>query len=212
VISSYSDYQVQVMRLMDGDDVSASEIPLATMEQVINLAERRIYREVRSRFNEKAFTGVVVTGNLATLPSDFESISTVHFGGRSLRPVTEEWLRDYLECEPTGECSFFASAGNSLQFGPAVADATAVQGRYFYRLDDLTRANFSANTFIAREPDLFIAAALVEAIPFFLQAKNQAQSFTERYERIKMAVNAGSSNVALNASRLTRSPSARLVA
>lgn len=211
MIASYSDYLVQVQRLIDGDDVSASDIATATLEQIVGLAQRRIYREVRSRYNEKAFSAVTTTSNLATLPADFEAVSVVHFGGKSLTPITEAAMRDYLDSNPTGDAVFFASVGSSLQFGPAVANGTSVQGRYFHRFDDLTAANFSANTLIAREPDLFIYAAVVEAIPFFPGAANQAQIFMSTYERIKTAINADSANVATNAARLVRSNSAGLV-
>lgn len=211
MIASYSDYLVQIMRLMDGDDVSASEISTTTLNQVVALAEKRIYREVRSRFNEKAFTGVTVTSNLAALPADFECVSVVHFGGKALEPIAEEAMREYLRNNPSGDCQFFASAGDSLQFGPAVADGTAVQGRYFCRLPDLTAATFSANTLIAREPDLFIYGALVEAAPFFTAAANQAQVFMAKYAAIKDAINLASERVAGNAGRVQRSNSARLL-
>jgi hypothetical protein len=212
MIASYSDYLVQVMRLIDGDDVSVSEIPRATLEQVIGLAQRRIYRDVRSRYNEKAFASVTVTSNLAAIPSDFESMSLIHFGKNALLPVTEEWLRSYNQAGATGDAVYFASSGTSLMFGPAVSDGTAVQGRYFYRLAELTEANFSANTFIAREPDLFIYAALVEALPFFTKAANQAQVFMTKYEQIKDAVNLSTARTAESAGRVMRSPSARLIA
>lgn len=211
MITSYSDYLVQVMRLIDGDDVSVSDVTTETMRQIVGLAQRRIYRDVRSRFNEKAFASVTTTDNLATLPIDFEAVSVVHFGGDALTPITEEAMRAYLRSNPTGDAVFFASAGSSLQFGPAVADGTVVQGRYFFRDDELTAANFSANALIAREPDLFIYAALVEAIPFFPGAANQAQLFLSRYEQTKDAINAASAKVAINAARLVRSPSAGLI-
>jgi hypothetical protein len=211
VIASFSDYLVQIQRLMDGDDVSASEITTETLRQVINLAERKIYRDVRSRFNERAFSGVEVTGNLAALPADFEAVSIAHFGAEALQPIAEEAMREYLQHSPTGECRFFCSAGSSLQFGPAVADGTALQGRYYCRLADLTPANFSTNTLIAREPDLFIYAALVEAVPFYVAAARNAQTYMQKYEQIKDAVNFDSKRVAGNAGRVQRSNSMRLV-
>lgn len=129
-IASYSDLLVQVTRLMDGEDVTATELTLGTLNQIVGQAERRIYREVRSRHNEKAFSSLTVTSNLATLPTDFEASSVVHFGKAPLLPVPEEWLREYLNNGATGDCKYFAEAGASFMFGPSVADATTVQGRY----------------------------------------------------------------------------------
>lgn len=211
MITSYSDYLVQVMRLIDGDDVTVSDLATDTLKQIVGLAQRRIYRQVRSRFNEIPFASTVTTtNNLAALPIDFEAVSIVHLGGKALTPVTEEFLREYLDSNPAGDACYFASVGSNLQFGPAVTDGTIVQGRYFARLDELTAANFSANTLIAREPDMFIYAALVEAIPFFPGAANNAQMFIAKYEQIKDAINSDSRNVAINAARLVRNNSARL--
>lgn len=208
MISSYTDYLTQIQRLIDGDDVSASEIAHATLDQIAKLAQRRIYREVRSRYNERAFAGLTTTGNLAPLPADFESLSVVYIDGAPLEPVAEEWLREYLDTQPSGPCKYVARAGSSLMFGPALADGTTVQGRYFARLDDLTAANFGANGFIAREPDLFIYAALLEAVPFF--PTQQAQLFAAKYESIKASVNDATERTAAHAGRIRRRPSVRM--
>lgn len=210
-IASYPDYLVQVMRLIDGDDVTVSDLSQNTMNQIVDLAQRRLYRVVRCRYNEVSFTSTSVTGNLAPLPSDFEEISLIHFGKRALEPVSEEWLLDYLQYAPTGDCRYFAASGANLRFGPAVTDGTLVEGRYYARLPDLTPANFSTNTLILREPDLFIYAALVEAVPFFNKAADQAQMFMAKFAQCVDAVNDGSRNAANNAARLVRRPSTALI-
>jgi hypothetical protein len=211
VIASYSDYLVQVMRLIDGDDVTVSDLSQNTMNQIVSLAQRRLYRMVRCRYNEVSFTTTTVTGNLAPLPLDFEAISIVHFGKKALTPVSEEWMREYLDGNPTGDARHFCASGANMLFGPAVADGTLVQGRYYARLDDLTPANFSANTLIAREPDLFIYGALVEAVPFFNKAADQAQSFAAKFAQAVESVNSSSQQLATNAARLVRKPSAWLI-
>lgn len=210
-IASYPDYLVQVMRLIDGDDVTVSDLSQDTMNQIVSLAQRRLYRVVRCRYNEVPFTATTTTNNLATLPADFEEVSIVHVGRRALAPVSEEWMREYLDCNPTGEARYFAAAGDSLQFGPALTDGTAVQVRYYARLPDLTPANFSNNTLILREPDLFIYAALVEAVPFFNKAADQAQMFMAKFAQAVESVNATSQQAATNAGRLVRRPSSSLI-
>jgi hypothetical protein len=211
VITSYTDYLVQIQRLIDGDDVSASEISHATLDQVAKLAQRRIYREARSRYNELAFSALTTTGNLAAVPADFEALSVMYVDGAPLEFVSEEWLREYLEAEHSGPCRYVARSGGSFIFAPALADGTTVQGRYFARLPDLTNANFSANAFIAREPDLFIYAGLLEAVPFFPVASQQAQLFAAKYEAVKNAVNVDTERTAI-AGRIRRRPSARMTA
>jgi hypothetical protein len=120
-------------------------------------------------------------------------------------------MREYLHGNPTGECKFFCAAGSSLQFGPAVTDATVLHGRYYCRLPALTSSNFGSNELIAREPDLFIYAALVEAVPFYVGAARNAAMYMEKYEQIKEAVNSDTKRTATRAGRLQRSNSFRLV-
>ena len=210
-IASYPQLLTDITRLIDGEDVSITQVAPATLAQVINLAERRVYRDVRCRWNEKPFSGVTVTGNLAAIPADFESLSTVHLGKKALEPVTEEWLREYLNNGASGDARYVAPAGGSLMFGPAVADGTAVQGRYFYRWPDLTQANFSANLLIANEPDVFLFACLVEAVPFFSTGAGQAQAWGEKYESVKERINTQHERMTANAGRIKRRASTSLM-
>ena len=210
-IASYPQLLTDITRLIDGEDVSITQVAPATMAQIVNLAERRVYRDVRSRWNEKAFSGVTVTSNLATLPADFESVSVIHFGKKALEPTSEEWLREYLQNGASGECRWFAPAGGSLMFGPTVADSTAVQGRYFYRWPDLTQDNFSSNLLIANEPDVFLFACLVEAVPFFSMAPGQPETWAAKYAATVEAINQARTRVAANAGRIRRQPSTKLM-
>ena len=207
-ITSFSGLLTQVTRLIDGDDVSVSSIAVATLEQVIAQAEKRIYREVRSRHNEKAFSAVTVSGNLATLPADFEACSTVHFGGKALTPMPEDWIRGYIDNGATGDCLYFAEAGPALYFGPAVANSTAVQGRYFCRLPDLNSTTLPTNALIAAEPDLFIYAILVEAAPFF---SKDAGYWEAKYSSIRDRINSDKTRAAYSAGRIRVRPSTSLM-
>lgn len=164
---TYSEFLVNVHRMMDGEDVGVSDLPLGMLQQLISVGEERVYAEVRCRHNEKAFTGLNVTNNEAPIPADYESLAVMHFGGKPLDPVSEEWLRDYLDSQPTGDARHVAEAGAAFMFGPAVSDGTAVQGRYHFRYPALNQANFATNALVNAEPNLFIYATLAESAPFF---------------------------------------------
>jgi hypothetical protein len=212
VIGSYAALLDTLMRLIDGEDTSVSDISTQTLGQCINAGERRLYREVRSRHNEKAFSSVTVTSNAASLPSDFEACSVVHFGGIPLKPVSEEWLREFLDSNPSGGARFFCEAGSSLMFGPAVGDSTAVQGRYFYRIADLTAANFSSNELMTYEPDLFVYAALAESGPYFGAEHMQRIPYWEaKYASIRDRINTNKNRAAYSAGRMTVRPSTPLM-
>jgi hypothetical protein len=203
-IASLADLRLQVLRLMDGDNVTSGEVEIATLNQVIGLAERRIYREVRSRHNEKVFSSVSVSSNLAALPNDFEASSVVHFGSYPLEPVAEEWLIQY-NVNRTGRPGYFAEVGNSLSFGPPASDGDLVQGRYFFRWPDLTEANIADNTLLQREPDLFIYACLTEGAAFF--GKDPAY-WEAKYQQALRRVNSDKERAAFAAGRIRIRPSA----
>lgn len=210
--AGYNDLLIAMSRMIDGDDSGYGDIPVASLEQFLMIAEHRIYREVRSRHNEKAFSALTTTSNLATIPSDFEATSVIHFGAAPLEPVSEEWLREYLDSSPSGDCRYFAEAGDSFIFGPSVANGTTVQGRYFYRWPALTRSNFTSNTLVSKEPDLFLYAALLEGAPYM--GSDQIQKvplWTARYEAIRDKLNADKTRTAFSAGRIKVRPSTRLM-
>lgn len=206
MIDTWSEFLVTLTRLIDGDDVSISDVSNDSLTAIISLGERRIYREVRSRHNEKAFSAVTVASNLAAIPDDFESSSVLHFGGKALIPAAEEWLREYLDGGPTGDCRYFAEAGGSFQFGPAVADGTALQGRYFYRWPDLNATTLPSNTLFLKENDLFLYGCLAESAPFFGQDA-RVPMWDARYRSIKDRINKERERGAFSAGRIARTNS-----
>ena len=209
-IATYSQLMVELNRLIDGENVTVSEVPLATLQSIVNLGERMVYREVRSRHNEVPFSGLTTSGNLATIPDDWESASTVHFGGKPLDPVSEDWLRIVNANGLTGQARYFAEAGPALTFAPVVADGTAVQGRYFARLPDLSAATLPSNALFMAEPDLFIYAALAKSGPFFEQDA-RVPLWTAEYTRIRDAINTAKDRAAFSAGRVQIRPSTNMI-
>lgn len=192
---------VAITRLLDGDDVTASEVSAETLDQLLTVAQQRIYREVRSRWNEQSFSGVTVTSNLAPLPSDFEDASIVHFGRQALIPVSETVIRDYWSDSSSGSDLYFARAGNSLTFFPAQANGTVVQGRYFARLPLLTDANMGSNLLYQNADDLFIYACLVESAQFFGESPS-LPAWEAKFVSIVTSLNESTHRTAYSAGRM----------
>lgn len=208
-INTLSELYVEIVRLLDGDDPEVSDLSTDTLGRLLSVAQRRIYRDVRSRWNEKSFTSLTVTGNLAALPSDFESPSIVHFGRQALIPVSEEVILDYYASSGTQE-KYFAVAGSSYTFWPAIADGTLMQGRYFARLPDLTDDNLSLNDLFQNADDLFVYAALVESAPFF-GASDKMPVWEAKYQSIVESLNYRTGRAAFDAGRLQVRPSASII-
>lgn len=200
-IVSLAELLTEVTRLLDGEDVSVTDLATSTLTRTLRIAEKRIYRELKSRFNEKAFSGVTVTGNLAPIPSDFKSAASVSFGKKALLPMPDNWMLEYLDGQRAGPCRYFSEAGASFRFAPAVTDGTALQGRYFCELPALTSTTIPTNAVFQEADDLFVYATLVEAAIFFSKGKLQP-AWEAKYESIRDTLNLQTMRSAYSAGRM----------
>jgi hypothetical protein len=218
---TWTDYLVNLLRLITGDETATNikDMPLSTLRQIIELGEARVYKEVRTRFNEKSFASAIVggvtaplevTNNLAPIPDDFEACSVLHFGKLPLRPAPEVVVIEANNGGSSGEAAFFAEAGGSFTFYPAVEDGAEVQGRYFCRLPALGPQTTETNALMTAEPDLFIYAALAESGPIFNKFR-EAPLWDGLYQRVRDRVNKRSGNAAYSAGRMSVQPSTRLM-
>lgn len=208
MITSWTELLTELTRLMDGEDTTASNISPGTLTQLVYMAELRIYRQLRTRYNEKAW-GTTVTSNAMTLPADFVASSVLHFGGKPCEPVSEEFLLEYLNANPTGDTLYFAKAGSTLVFGPSVANGTAVQGRYYYKLPALTPASLPSNALFAVAEDLFVYCALAESAPFFGQDA-RIPLWEAKYASVLEQLNKNDHVAAYSAGRMRTRPSTNL--
>lgn len=165
MIISYTDLLTRIQLLLDGEGATSDNLDTATLDAVISMAENRIYRDLRSRFNQKDFTSLTTTSNTVTIPSDLIAVAKVWITGEPLQAETEEFVRKYLDNGATGDCQYYAQAGNKIMFAPALTDGTTVNGRYYYRMTPL-KTSFSNAMFTAYE-DLYVYAALLEGEQFW---------------------------------------------
>lgn len=199
-ITTLAGLYTEVTRLLDGEDVTVSELSTDSLTRMVLTAQRRIYREVRCRFNEKDFDSVEVTNNLAPLPADFRNLSILHLGRHTLTPVDERVIRDY-SAGAAGTEKYVARAGSNLTFWPAISDGTELQGRYWFAYPDLADDNIADNLLFQEADDLFIYGALVESAPFF----GELQKFPlwqAKYNSIVSDLNAESKRSVASAGRL----------
>jgi hypothetical protein len=216
---TYAELMIDIMRLIDGDEASPTDIPKNTLTQIISLGEQRIYKDVRSRFNEKDFadaivgavvTPVVVTGNLAPIPDDFEATSTAHFGKLLLRPTSEATVIEFNQFNPTGDVVWFAEAGANFTFSPPAEEAAQLQGRYFFHWPALDQDNAAANDLFQAAGDLFTFAALCEGAPVFGKS-DQVPLWEAKYRAAADRVNRSSAKAAYSAGLMSMRPSTRLM-
>jgi hypothetical protein len=175
--ASYAAFRTSVEKLIEGDDIGDT-FDVSTLDLIIGLAEQRVYRDLRASTMIKPLAATV-TANSAPLPADLLELRQVYFDGRP--PVEVVPLDRLRRLTPGGGSAIYcAQDGDTLRFWPA-ASGTAL-GSYYARPVDLATVTPWANaTTFARHPDVFVFAAMVEAMPF-LGMESKTGMWNERYQ------------------------------
>ena len=164
--SNYADFRTKVQNLLDGDDISQSDLSVAVLDTVIGAGEQRLYRVLRSSTQDTALS-VSVTSNVATLPSDFLELRGSPYVATNNPAIYAPWEAIQQKIQ-TGTQTFnhpvyYSFEGDTLIFYP-VQDGVTVTGRYYKRFSDISSG---LNTLFNRHPDIFLYAALSEACLHF---------------------------------------------
>jgi len=180
-IASYSELQTAVANWLHRADLTS------TIPDFIMLGEKRISREIRSPEMETAYTGTIASGVIA-VPTDFLAWKSVYIDGapvRILRVKPLDWLiENYPTRSAHAQPVFMARNGANFEFGPYADSAYTVKGTYYKRLDPVST---SWNSLATASPDLYLAAALAEAIPFV--KRDDLMVWEGKFNAIKNAIN-----------------------
>lgn len=203
--SNYSDFRAAVLKMIDGDDVSTS-FSIETLDLLISLGESRVYTGVpghsglRASSMQAALTGVTAS-NAVALPTDCLALEIVWFDPQKpLDATSESELRDKSRWNHGGAARQYAQSGDTLIFGPDVADGAAIGGRYYKRPTDI--ANGLHATF-NRYPEVFLFGALAESAPF-IGEDSRIPMWEAMFVRWLDGANHTERNRAYNGSRLTQ--------
>jgi hypothetical protein len=166
--SNYADFRNKVQVMLDGDDISTSDLSVSVLDLIIGAGEVRIYREVRSSTQDTALS-LTTTGNLAALPSDFLELRGAPYVANKAAATYAPWEAVQNAIQLQDESVIVSNPvrytfqGDNLLFFPAQADGTVITGQYYKRFADLSTG---LNALFNRHPDLFLYAALVESAVF----------------------------------------------
>lgn len=210
-ITSYADLLTHLGRMVTFEAENPGDASVGVLQTLLGIAETRIYREIRTSFNMKAF-GVsdTVLNNALALPSDFKAVANLNFGKLPLEPVSPEFLQQYLQARPTGETKYFANIANTLVFGPAQGDGVQAKGYYYCTLPALSDATFASNALFGAASDLFLFAVMVEAAPMY-GFQDQLQLWDGKYQMIRDRLNREQAVNAYSAGRMKVRPSTTLM-
>lgn len=159
-LTTYDNLKTSVGDWLNREDLSA------VIPDFIELAENRIYHELRSPVNEKTILLTLSSDGYATLPSDFLEVKDVFWNYNPLYRVTLSQLHSYVE--RTGAApEVFARETYRFRFFPVptVLGTDELRMIYYYDPGRLT-ASATSNVVFAAAPELYLYGALVEAAQY----------------------------------------------
>lgn len=163
--ASYIDFRSKVQVMLDGDDISTSDLSTVTLDLIIGAGEQRIYRDVRSSTQDTPLS-LTVTGNTAQLPVDYLELRGAPYVPtfRTTEYMPWEQITNLLQ-SGNGRVNplYYSYQGDALIFYPLLDDGTIVTGQYYKRFADLSTG---LNALFTRHADLFLYASLAESAPF----------------------------------------------
>ena len=166
--ATYAAFRTASQQLIDGDDVSQSDLSVPILDLIIGAGEQRLYRELRSSTQDTAFS-LTTTGNLVTLPSDFLELRGAPYIANKVVATYAPWeaVQNQIQLQGSSVTSSnpvrYTFQSDKLLFFPAQADGTSVTGQYYKRFADISGA---LNVLFTRHPDVFLYAALSESAPY----------------------------------------------
>lgn len=188
VFSNYAAFRTHVQKLLDGDDVSQSDLSTQTLDNLIAAGELRVYRDLRSSTQDTAFTATV-SSNAVSLPTDFLEFKGSPYiaGNRPAIYAPWEAFQDVAQTRSTVAKTpvYYTFQGDTAIFYPAQADGVSISGRYFKRFTDISGG---LNALFNRHPDVFVYAALSESA-LFLGESSRLQAWEQKYMMLVASAN-----------------------
>ena len=183
-VSSYASLASAIASLRD---ISFSDIS-AIADLIVDMGEKRIFREVRTSHMETALSSAISSGVIA-VPSDYVEMRHAYVDGspaQAIEMVPASFIyQRYPTGGDTGKPLYMARDGANFIFGPYPDSGYPIKGSYYKRLDSVrssTTAFFVANT------DLYIYAGLLET-EAFIGGDPRIPLWESKYRMIKELIN-----------------------
>jgi hypothetical protein len=156
------------------EDWLADDTVAARTDDFIGFAENRLYRRLRIRTMEKAYSEVIASGT-TPVPSDYIEFLTVYIDGSpttALERVGYDGLTHrYPVRSADGRPTVIARNGEVFEYGRYPDSDYTVKGVYYSRPANLSATN-TTNWFTANAPELLLFGALIEAAPYIRDNAN----------------------------------------
>ena len=158
-ITTYAELKTAVTSWLDIATADLSSI----VDDLVTVAEKRIFRECRTRDMEDTFSTAISSGTIA-LPTGYVELKYARVDGTPSQPLERRSAEALYEMYPNrssdGKPKFIAREGSTFIFGPYPDSGYTVKGVYYKRL---TVVSSSANALFTSNPDLYLFACLAES-------------------------------------------------
>ena len=177
-LSTYADLQTAVAGWLHRTDLT-SIIP-----DLILIAEKRIWRDVRCRQMETALNVSIASG-VAAVPNDYLDIKFAYVDSSPATKLTRCSASNIYEQYPTrtgsGIPKLIAREGSNFIFGPYPGSGYTLKGIYYAQL---TSIQSTANALFTKYPDLYLFASLAEAASY-IKDQEAIQHWNEKFQAVK---------------------------
>lgn len=190
IFSNYADFRNRVQVMLDGDDISTSDLSVSVLDMIIGAGETRLYRELRSSTQDTALS-VTTTSNLAALPADFLELRGAPYVANKAAATYAPWeaVQNAIQLQTASVISSnpvrYTFQGDNILFFPAQSDGTAITGQYYKRFADLSTG---LNALFTRHWDVFFYAALAESATF-IGEQTRGTAWDSKYVSLVSAAN-----------------------
>ena len=175
-LNTYADLQTEVANYLHRSDLT-SYIP-----DFITLAETKIFRRLRTKDMEAAFSSTMATTGTLALPSSYIDLKYAYINTSPVQWLTRLQARRIYEKFPNRisdrKPAFIAREGSNFIFGPFPDSQYLVTGVYYKNVGPLSS---SAHALWTSNPDCYLFGSLLEAEPF-MKEDPRITVWNEKYQ------------------------------
>lgn len=183
-LATYAQLKTAVTSWMD--------VPVASLtnqiDDLVTIAENRLFREARTRDMEVAMSTVISSGVIA-VPSGYVALKHAYIDGTPVQRLERrpaEWIyQHYPTRSSDSKPLYIARELTNFIFGPYPDSGYTVKGVYYKRLAALSSA---VNALFTASPELYLFACLAES-EILVGRDPRVPLWEAKYKNILMQVN-----------------------